>query len=490
MKALKEILSKIEIKSCSGDINIDVSGICFDSREAAPGNVFVAVRGTITDGHKYIVSAIESGVSAIVCEKIPEDGGKDLCWIVVENSAEALAHMSSAYYNYPSTKLRLVGVTGTNGKTTIASLLYEMFINLGYRAGLLSTVGNRIFKDHRPASHTTPDPLQLNRILSEMVEAGCDYAFMEVSSIALDQHRTAGLSFDGAVFTNLSHDHLDYHGNFDNYIASKKSFFDSLPEASFALLNADDRRSSVMVQNTKASISTYALKRGADFKCRILEERFEGMLLNIDGVEVSTMFIGDFNASNLLAVYAVSVHLGADKTEVLTSISSMTPVDGRLEIIRDINGKTALVDYAHSPDALDNVLSAINRIREGNESLITVVGAGGDRDKTKRPVMAAIAAEKSDRVILTSDNPRSEEPDDIIDDMMKGVPADRIRNVLSIRNRSEAIKTALMLADTKDIVLVAGKGHETYQEINGVRSHFDDREEIRKYMNMNLNQTS
>ncbi|MEE4116350.1 MAG: UDP-N-acetylmuramoyl-L-alanyl-D-glutamate--2,6-diaminopimelate ligase [Marinilabiliaceae bacterium] len=483
MRKLKEILSELEIRKCLGDTNIDVSGICFDSREAAPGNAFVAVRGTITDGHKYILAAIGAGVSAIVCEELPADADDKLCWVVVENSARALAYMSSAFYNHPSSRIRLVGVTGTNGKTTIASLLYKMFLNLGYRAGLLSTIGNMIFRDQRPASHTTPDPLQINRLLSEMADAGCEYAFMEVSSIALHQHRTEGLCFDGAVFTNLSHDHLDYHGNFDSYIAAKKLFFDSLAKESFALVNADDRRSSVMVQNTKASVSSYALKRGADFKCRILEERFEGMLLNIDGTEVSTSFIGDFNASNLLAVYAVSVLLGANKTEALTSISTMTPVDGRLEIIRDPKGKTAIVDYAHTPDALENVLSAINRIRRANEAVITVVGAGGDRDRSKRPLMAAIAAEKSDRVILTSDNPRSEDPDAIIADMMKGVAAGRLKNVLSISSRSEAIKTALMLAGDKDIVLVAGKGHETYQEVKGTRSHFDDREEIKKYMN-------
>ncbi len=485
MRELLNILENIKTLSVPGDCNRTISKICFDSREVSDGDLFVAVRGTITDGHLYISQAVKSGAVAIVCEVLPENPDEDLCWVLVENSALALAYIARAYFDNPSSKLKLVGVTGTNGKTTIASLLYDLFNSLGYKSGLLSTVGNKIFKRSLPASHTTPDPIQLNSILSQMVDDGCDYAFMEVSSIALDQHRTDGLVYEGGIFTNLSHDHLDYHLTFDNYIAAKKSFFDQLAATSFALVNADDRRGSVMLQNTKAKSKTYALKGGADYKCKILEARFEGMLLSIDGKEVSTRFIGDFNASNLLAVYAAAMELGVDTTEALTAISSMHPVEGRLEIIRDKSGKTALVDYAHTPDALENVLDAINKIREEGESVITVVGAGGNRDKTKRPIMASIAAENSSRVVLTSDNPRDEDPEAILDDMMSGISADLKRKVLKITDRREAIKTALMLAGERDIVLVAGKGHETYQEVNGVKTHFDDREEIRKNFNCN-----
>jgi len=485
MRELRKIIENIAIVSLHGDSDRSVSNICFDSREISKGDLFVAVRGTITDGHLYIDQAVKSGAIAIVCEELPSDPVDDICWLLVNNSAEALAHISSAFFDYPSTKLKLVGITGTNGKTTIATVLYELFIALGYKSGLLSTAGNRVFKRKLPASYTTPDPIQLNRVLNDMVEEGCDYAFMEVSSIALDQHRCDGLFFDGGIFTNLTHDHLDYHHTFDRYIAAKKTFFDHLPDTSFALVNSDDKRAGVLLQNSEARSYSYSLKGGSDFKCKILEERFEGMLLNMEGTEVSTRFIGDFNAYNLLAAYACATLLDADTTEALTAISSMHPVDGRLEVIRSKGGMTALVDYAHSPDALENVLAAINRIREAGEEVITVVGAGGDRDRSKRPLMGAIAAENSSRVILTSDNPRSENPVEIIEEMMAGVSIELKKKVLQITDRREAIKTALMLAGDMDIVLVAGKGHETYQEVKGVKSHFDDREEIRKIFNSN-----
>jgi UDP-N-acetylmuramoyl-L-alanyl-D-glutamate--2,6-diaminopimelate ligase len=480
MIRLDNILKRIEVINVLGASNITITGIGFDSRSVTHNSLFVAVKGTQTDGHGYIAESIKKGASAVVCERLPDKPDNTVCWIVVENSALALSFLSSEYFDRPSEKLRLVGVTGTNGKTSIASILYELFINLGYKAGLISTVGNKVFKTRCEATHTTPDPVQLNRLLKEMVDEGCEFAFMEVSSIALDQYRTDGLEFEGALFTNITHDHLDYHLSFDNYIAAKKRFFDQMPESSFALVNTDDKRGAVMIQNCKARKLDYSMRRDADFKCRMLEERFEGMLLNIDGSEVSTKFIGDFNAYNLLAVYATALELGADKTEVLIAISNMDPVEGRLEVLRSAEGLTAIVDYAHTPDALNNVLNAINRIKVEGMSLITVVGAGGDRDTSKRPEMGKIAALESNRVVLTSDNPRSEDPEKIIDDMIAGVPADAMKRVLRVSDRREAIKTALMLAEPKDIVLVAGKGHETYQEVKGVKSHFDDREEIIK----------
>ncbi len=484
MVVLSHILSDIETSRIIGDVNISIGSICFDSRNVSEHSLFVAVKGTQTDGHIYIDRAIESGARVIVCEELPDNINDDICWILTENSAKALSYLAANFYDNPSRKLRLVGVTGTNGKTTIASLLYELFISLGYKAGLISTIGNKIFRKQLDATHTTPDPVQLNSLLCSMVDEGCEYAFMEVSSIALDQHRTDGLVFEGGLFTNLTHDHLDYHLNFDNYITAKKRFFDELPPLSFALVNLDDRRSEVMLQNCCARKRSYALRRDANYRCRILEERFEGMLLKIDNSEISTKFIGDFNAYNLLAVYSAAVEMGADKTEVLVAISSMDPVEGRLEVIRSSEGLTAIVDYAHTPDALENVLNALNRIKIEGMSLITVVGAGGDRDKSKRPVMGKIASAGSTRVVFTSDNPRSEDPEKIIDDIISGVPADALKRVLRVSDRREAIKTALMLAEDKDIVLVAGKGHETYQEVKGEKSHFDDREEIKKILEL------
>jgi len=484
MVELNKILNNIKITRIIGDVNISVGSICFDSREVTDNSLFVAVRGTKTDGHLFIEKAVQSGASVIACEEMPEVPDKNVCWLEAGNSALVLSCMAANFYDNPSQKLRLVGVTGTNGKTTIATLLYELYNSLGFKAGLISTVGNKIFKRKVDSTHTTPDPVQLNSLLNDMVDEGCEYAFMEVSSIALDQFRTDGLVFEGALFTNLTHDHLDYHLTFDNYIAAKKRFFDELPREAFALVNKDDRRSEVMLQNCNARKSGFAMQRDAGYRCRMLEERFEGMLLKINDHEVSTKFIGDFNAYNLLAVYATAVEMGADSTEVLVAISDMNPVEGRLEVLRSPEGLTAIVDYAHTPDALENVLKAINRIKVEGMSLITVVGAGGDRDSSKRPLMGRIAATESNRVILTSDNPRSEDPEKILDQIMTGVPADARRRVLRVSDRREAIKTAIMLAEEKDIVLVAGKGHETYQEVNGVKSHFDDREEIRKILEL------
>jgi UDP-N-acetylmuramoyl-L-alanyl-D-glutamate--2,6-diaminopimelate ligase len=402
-----------------------------------------------------------------------------VCWIKAPDSAKALGQAAAAFYGNPSASLKLVGVTGTNGKTTIATLLYRTFTALGYKCGLFSTVCNYVVDRESPATHTTPDPVRLNALLAEMVEAGCDYAFMEVSSHAVDQKRIAGLNYAGGIFTNLTHDHLDYHKTFDNYLAAKKGFFDSLPAGAFALVNADDRNGQVMVQNCRASKHTFSVRGVADFRCRLVEQGFEGMNLRIQGEEVWTRFIGDFNASNLLAVYGASVLLGAASEEVLTILSDLHPVAGRLELVKSPSGISGIVDYAHTPDALLNVIGTINKIREGAVQLITVVGAGGDRDRTKRPKMAAISAEGSTRVILTSDNPRTEDPEKILDDMEAGISPDLRKRMLRISDRRQAIRTAVMLAGPGDVVLIAGKGHETYQDVKGVKHHFDDREELR-----------
>jgi UDP-N-acetylmuramoyl-L-alanyl-D-glutamate--2,6-diaminopimelate ligase len=479
MIRIEEILKGIDVVAVTGDMGSTVSGIEFDSRNVTPGTLFVAVRGQKSDGHEFIASATKSGAAAIICEIVPADPDKKICWIKVADSAKALGEAASNFYGNPSSSLILVGVTGTNGKTTIATLLYRMFIGLGYKCGLFSTVCNYINGKELPATHTTPDPVQLNRILSEMVSEGCDYAFMEVSSHSADQKRIAGLNFDGAIFTNLTHDHLDYHKTFDNYLAAKKSFFDSLPAGSFALVNADDRNGRVMLQNCKARPYTFSVRGMADYRCGIIEQSFEGMGLRIQGEEVWTRFIGDFNASNLLAVYAASELLGASKKEILTILSDLRSVAGRLEVVKSENGISGLVDYAHTPDALLNVIDTINKIREGGVQLITVVGAGGDRDKTKRPKMAAISAEGSTKVILTSDNPRTEDPEMILNDMEAGITPDLKRKTLRIADRRAAIRTAVMLAEKGDVILVAGKGHETYQEVMGVKHHFDDREELR-----------
>jgi UDP-N-acetylmuramoyl-L-alanyl-D-glutamate--2,6-diaminopimelate ligase len=479
MMKLVEILKGIEVVSVSGTKNKVISGIEFDSRKVQKNSLFVAVKGYKTDGHNFISPALASGASAVICETLPENPEKTVCWIKTGDSAKALGLAASNFYGNPSSSLRLVGVTGTNGKTTIATLLYRMFIRLGYKCGLFSTVCNYINEKELDATHTTPDPVQLNRLLSEMVNEGCDYAFMEVSSHSADQKRIAGLNFEGAIFTNLTHDHLDYHKTFDNYLAAKKSFFDLLPANAFALVNVDDRNGRVMLQNCKARHYTFSVRGMADYRCNIIEQSFGGMGLKIQGEEVWTRFIGDFNASNLLAVYSASELLGAAKKEILTVLSDLHPVPGRLEVIKSPGGISGIVDYAHTPDALLNVIDTINKIREGGVQLITVVGAGGDRDRTKRPKMAAISAEGSTKVILTSDNPRSEDPEKIIDEMEAGITPDLKRKILRITNRHEAIKTAVMLANQGDVILIAGKGHETYQEIMGVKNHFDDREELK-----------
>jgi UDP-N-acetylmuramoyl-L-alanyl-D-glutamate--2,6-diaminopimelate ligase len=479
MKQIDEILKNIEVVSLNGTTDSLISAIVFDSRNVTEGSLFVAVKGKKSDGHNFISDAIMSGALAVICENLPDNRESNICWIKTRDSAKALGQAAANFYGNPSLSLILVGVTGTNGKTTIATLLYRMFIRLGYKCGLFSTVCNYINSRELPATHTTPDPVQLNRLLAEMVKSGCDYAFMEVSSHAIDQQRIAGLKFAGGIFTNLTHDHLDYHLTFDNYLAAKKKFFDSLPEESFALVNTDDRNGRVMVQNCKARHYTFSLRTMADFRCNIIEQGFEGMALKIQGEEVWTRFIGDFNASNLLAVYAASELLGASGKDIMKVLSDLYSVPGRLEVIKSKGGISGIVDYAHTPDALLNVIGTINKIREGGVQLITVVGAGGDRDKTKRPKMAAISAEGSTKVILTSDNPRTEDPEKILDDMETGITPDLKRKTLRIADRREAIKTAVMLANAGDVILVAGKGHETYQEIMGVKYHFDDREELK-----------
>ena len=476
---IKNILKAVDVVSLTGDKNVNILNIEFDSRKVTPGSLFIAVKGTKSDGHDFINEAIASGSAAILCEKLPGNADKNICWIKTTDSAKALGIISSNFFGNPSSSLKLIGVTGTNGKTTIATLLYRMFTRLGYKCGLFSTICNFINEKELPATHTTPDPVQINRLMAEMVKEGCDYAFMEVSSHSADQQRIAGLTFAGGIFTNLTHDHLDYHKTFDNYLTAKKKFFDSLPVGSFALVNTDDRNSKVMLQNCNASHFTFSVRGMADFRCRIIEQSMEGMGLLVQGKEVWTRFIGDFNASNLLAVYATSELLGADRKEILSILSDMHPVPGRLEIVESPGGIAGIVDYAHTPDALLNVIKTINKIRNEGKQLITVVGAGGDRDTSKRPKMAAISAEGSTTTILTSDNPRTENPEKILDDMEAGITPDLKRKTLRISDRREAIKTAVMFARPGDIVLVAGKGHEPYQEINGVKHHFDDREELK-----------
>lgn len=484
MKELKHILKELSVTQIYGDQAKLITAVTADSREVKAGSLFIAVRGTKCDGHAFISQAVEAGAAAVICEQLPEALHEGVTMIVVDDSAAATGMAASAFYDHPSRRLRLTGITGTNGKTTIATLLYKMFDALGYKCGLLSTVCNYVFRTRCEATHTTPDPVRLNALLAEMVDKGCEYVFMEVSSHAVEQKRIAGLHFAGGIFTNLTHDHLDYHGTFDNYLAAKKKFFDGLTPEAFALVNNDDRNGSVMIQNCRASKHTFSMRGMADFRCNIIEQGFGGMLLKINGTEVWTRFIGDYNASNLLAVFGGAILLGADKEEVLPVLSSLRPVDGRMEVIRSDMGVIGIVDYAHTPDAVENVIEAINRLRQGAGRLIVVVGAGGDRDRTKRPVMARIAAAGADRLILTSDNPRSEDPDTIIDEMQAGLAPDAVSKMIRITGRADAIRAAVMLATPGDIVLVAGKGHETYQEIKGVRHHFDDREELRKAFKM------
>jgi UDP-N-acetylmuramoyl-L-alanyl-D-glutamate--2,6-diaminopimelate ligase len=475
LKTLSEILYKAGTIKIAGNPHLDVPAIHFDSRKIKQRDLFIAVRGTQTDGHEFISMALNAGARIIVCEEMPGLRADGVTYVQVKDSSMALGIMAANYYDNPSEELILVGVTGTNGKTTIATLLHQVFTKLGYGCGLLSTIRNLILNEEIPATHTTPDPLQLNALLRQLVEQGCDYCFMEVSSHAIAQNRIAGLKFAGGIFTNLTHDHLDYHKTFHDYLLAKKKFFDGLPAEAFALTNKDDKNGQVMVQNTKARIRSYALKSPADFKCRILENLLEGLQLSINDYETFCRLTGEFNAYNITAVYGASVLLDQLPEDILTCLSSIPPVEGRFETIYSENNVTGIIDYAHTPDALKNVLNTIGELRTRNEKLITVVGAGGDRDRSKRPLMAGICAEKSDLVILTSDNPRSEDPETIIEEMKQGISADRLRKVMTIVNRKEAIRTACHLAQAGDIILVAGKGHEKYQEIKGVKYPFDDK---------------
>lgn len=477
---INKLFEDIKVREWIGDKNVTVTDITNDSRKVGKGWLFIAVRGVNVDGHNFIEQVVKAGASVVVCEEAPADRPANVLFVVVEDSAIALGQLASNWYGRPSENLKLVGITGTNGKTTTVTLLHRMVTKLGYKAGLLSTVRNIIGSREIEATQTTPDPIQIHRLMAEMVEIGCDYCFMEVSSHAAHQHRIAGLKFAGGIFSNLTQDHLDYHKTFADYRDAKKMFFDGLDKDAFAVVNIDDRNGMVMLQNCKAHKHTYALKSMSDFKCKVIESSFEGMQLNIDGVDVWTSFVGKFNAYNLLAVYSASVLLGFDKTEVLTVLSTLGAVDGRFQCIRSKSGKTAIVDYAHTPDAIENVLNTIKNVTEGEHQIITVTGAGGNRDKTKRPIMASIAVQLSDKVILTSDNPRNEKPEDIIADMKAGVQPPLTSKLLAITDRTEAIRTACMLAQPGDVVLVAGKGHETYQEVNGVKHHFDDREVIKQ----------
>ena len=465
-------------------MDTEITGVNIESRKIAAGHLFVAIKGTVTDGHQYIDKAIELGAAAVLCEDVPEKQVQGVCYVQVASTEDCVGSVATAFYGNPSQKLKLVGVTGTNGKTTIATLLFHMFRRLGHKCGLLSTVCNYIEDKAIPADHTTPDPIELNHLLSQMVEAGCEYAFMECSSHAIAQKRIGGLKFAGGLFTNLTRDHLDYHKTVENYRDAKKAFFDMLPKDAFAVTNADDKNGMFMVQNTKAQVKTYSIRSMADFRARIIECHFEGMYLEINGQEVGVQFIGKFNVSNLLAVYGAAIMLGKQPEEVLLVMSTLKSVAGRLEPIRSEEGVTAVVDYAHTPDALDNVLRAIHEVLEGKDGkVITVCGAGGNRDKGKRPLMAQEAVRQSDRVIITSDNPRFEEPQDIINDMLAGLDQKQMKKVVAIVDRREAIKTACMLAQKGDVILIAGKGHEDYQEIKGVKHHFDDREVVREIFN-------
>ena len=473
---LNELLKNITPIKIIGNDDVEITGVNIDSRRIKTGHLFVAMKGTQVDGHLFIGKAIELGAISVLCEDLPKVLQEGITYVQVESTEDAVGKVATLFYGDPSHKLKLVGVTGTNGKTTIATLLYNMFRKFGHKVGLLSTVCNYIDDVEVPADHTTPDPIELNELLAKMVEAGCEYAFMECSSHAIHQKRIGGLKFAGGLFTNLTRDHLDYHKTFENYRNAKKAFFDGLPKDAFAITNADDKNGMIMVQNTKATVKTYSIRTLADFRARILECHFEGMYLEIDGREVGVQFIGKFNVSNLLAVYGAAIMLGKKPEDVLLVLSTLHSVNGRLEPIHSPEGFTAIVDYAHTPDALANVLNAIHEVLDGKGHVITVCGAGGNRDKGKRPLMAQEAVRQSDKVIITSDNPRFEEPQDIINDMLAGLNEQQMRKVISIVDRKEAIRTACMMAQKGDVVLVAGKGHETYQEIKGVKHHFDDKE--------------
>ncbi len=480
---LSDIISAEDVTGRAGCVDAALSSLTFDSREVGPGACFFAIKGTSCDGHDFIPDAVAAGAAAIVCERLPENPDPKTAWVAVGDASQVLGSAASAWHGHPSRKLRLVGVTGTNGKTTVATLLHDLFTRLGYKAGLVSTVVYRTFSRELPSTHTTPDPLRTNAMLAEMADEGCEFCFMEVSSHSIVQNRIRGLRFAGGIFTNITHDHLDYHGTFAEYIRAKKHFFDLLPPKAFALTDADDRNGQVMVQNTRAQVSTFAMKRDADFRCRVLEMHPEGMLLEMDGSQLWVRFLGRFNASNLTAVYAAARLLGAEKGETLTALSELSPVRGRLEFVRSADGITAVIDYAHTPDALGNVLSTLAEICPPGRRIITVVGCGGDRDASKRPEMARIAASESSLAVFTQDNPRTEDPDEILRQMTAG--AEGAGKYIVVRDRAEAIRTAVILAEPGDIVLVAGKGHETYQITGTEKRHFDDREQVAACMNPN-----
>lgn len=477
LKDLLKLAGKYEIV---GNEGTNVNGIEIDSRNIKEGNAFIAIKGTQADGHNYIGKAIELGAKTIICEKLPETTVEDVTYVTISDTEDAVGKIATTFYGNPTEKLDLVGVTGTNGKTTIATLLYNMFRAFGYKVGLISTVCNYIDGEAIPTEHTTPDPITLNKLLGRMADEGCKYAFMEVSSHSVAQKRIGGLKFAGGIFTNLTRDHLDYHKTVENYLKAKKAFFDGLPKTAFALTNADDKNGMVMVQNTKAKVATYSLRTMADFKGKVLEDGFEGMLMDINNTEVNVQFIGRFNAYNLLAVYGAAYMLGKKAEDILLQLSVLKPVSGRFDSMRSPQGYTAIVDYAHTPDALVNVLNAIHDVLKGRGKVITVVGAGGNRDKGKRPLMAQESVKQSDKVIITSDNPRFEEPQDIINDMLAGLNKEEMKKVLAITDRKEAIRTACMLANQGDVILIAGKGHENYQDIKGVKYHFDDKEIVRE----------
>ena len=481
---LNELLKKIQPVDIIGSTDKEIAGVCIDSRQTEQGYLFMAMRGTQTDGHTYIPAAIGKGAVAVLCEELPQKLAGDVTYIRVKDSEEAVGLVATTFYGDPTDKMELVGVTGTNGKTTVATLLYHTFRYFGYKVGLISTVCNYIDDQPVPTEHTTPDPITLNRLLGQMADAGCKYAFMEVSSHSIAQKRISGLRFAGGIFTNLTRDHLDYHKTVENYLRAKKKFFDDLPKTAFSLVNLDDKNGLVMTQNTRSHVYTYSLRSLAYFKGKVLESHFEGMLLDFNNRELAVHFIGRFNAYNLLAVFGAAVLLGKREEDVLVALSTLHPVAGRFDAVRSPQGYTAIVDYAHTPDALANVLNAIHGVLEGRGKVITVVGAGGNRDKGKRPLMAQEAARQSDRLIITSDNPRFEEPQDIMNDMLAGLSKEDLQKTLAIADRREAIRTACMLAQKGDVVLVAGKGHEDYQEIKGVKHHFDDKEEVKKAFNV------
>jgi UDP-N-acetylmuramoyl-L-alanyl-D-glutamate--2,6-diaminopimelate ligase len=487
MAELKDILYKVSLTSTYGNMNVDVKDIAFDSRLVKTGFLFVAVKGSASDGHAFIEKAVANGATVVICEKLTPTIDEKVTYITVRNTAQSLGIIAANFYGTPSQKLKLVGITGTNGKTTTATLLYQLFSSLGHRCGLLSTVVNRIVDKEIEATHTTPDPIQLNKLLKQMVEASCTHVFMEVSSHAIDQERIAGLQFTGAVFTNITHDHLDYHKTFDNYIKAKKKFFDELSSHAFALVNADDKRGMVMLQNTKARKKSFGLKKMVDFKGKIITNTIEGLELEVNDRNVWFKLIGDFNAYNLVGVYGTAVLLGENSEEALTHLSSLAGAPGRFELVLPGSKVTAIVDYAHTPDALKNVLETIAQFRTGTEQVITVVGCGGNRDKTKRPLMASIACRLSSKVVLTSDNPRDEDPMEIIREMQTGVMPTETKKTLVMTDREEAIKTACMMAKENDIILIAGKGHENYQEIRGVKHPFDDKEVVARMLKLIIN---